>query len=349
MGKCYDCNDCGTKLSSYYSHWRHRKNSCPSKTKDKVHNIQQNAALGQGLKEKMVEARLSVESEEEESDKLSDADESMKSKLSDESGDSDREVDAEEILKISKCDRCCGDTRDNEDDVSEESDDIESMNGDDSMKNTDELENSDINAEKEEEKEIKDIEGSCKHFNKMLALQRQQQQRNEDLSEIDGSNDSDEEYEPSHDMWRNLIEQERGNRKAVMQLLYTLYCFFKSSEGASYRKMIKDVEFAHKMKRLTESKSIDYALEKNKDFPVKDYNDDIKNLLDSVGIRRLVEIFYGFSSDKLMKRIDAVVKMRIGRDTRNRTLENVVEDIFKHCNDEILDKIRTEKKKMKKK
>ncbi len=113
--------------------------------------------------------------------------------------------------------------------------------------------------------------------------------------------------------------------------------------------MIKDVEFAHKMKRLTETKSINYALEKNKDFLVKDYNDNIKNLLDSVGIQRLVEIFYGFSSDKLMKKIDAVVKMRIGRDTRNRTLENVVEDIFKHCNDEILDKIRTEKKKMKKK
>ena len=34
MGKCYDCNDCGTKLSSYYSHWRHRKNSCPLKSKD---------------------------------------------------------------------------------------------------------------------------------------------------------------------------------------------------------------------------------------------------------------------------------------------------------------------------
>ena len=50
-----------------------------------------------------------------------------------------------------------------------------------------------------------------------------------------------------------------------------------------------------------------------------------------------------------MKKIDAVVSIRIGRDTRNRTLENVAEDIFKHCNDEILDKIRTEKKKMKKK
>ena len=61
------------------------------------------------------------EKEEEGSDKLADAYESMKSKLSDESDDSDREVDAEEILKTIKCDGCCRDTRDSEDDISEES------------------------------------------------------------------------------------------------------------------------------------------------------------------------------------------------------------------------------------
>ena len=212
------------------------------------------------------------------------------------------------------------------------------------MKNTDELENSDINAEKEEEKESKDIEGSWKHFNKMLALQSQQQQ-----GEIDGSNDSDEECEPSDNMWRNLIEQEHGDRKAVMQLLYTLYCFFKSSEGTSYRKLIKDIEFAHKMKRLTKSKSINYAIEKNKEFLANNFDADIKNLLHSTKVRWLIEIFYGFSSDELMKKIDAAVSIRMGKDTRNRTLEDVAEDVFNHCNDEILDKIRTEKKKMKKK
>ena len=213
----------------------------------------------------------------------------VEGKLSDESDNSDREVDAEEMLKTNKCDGCCQDMQDSEDDASEESDDIGSVNG-------------------------------------------------------------DEECEPSHNMWRNLIEQECGDRKAVMQLLYTLYCFFKSSEGASYRKLIKDIEFAHKMKRLTESKSINYALEKNKDILVKQfYDDDIRNLLHSTKVRCLVEIFYGFSSDKLMKKIDAAVNIRMGKDTRNRTLEDVAEDVFYHCNDEILDKIRVEKKKMKKK
>ena len=99
------------------------------------------------------------------------------------------------------------------------------------------------------------------------------------------------------------------------------------------------------MKRLTESKSINYALEKNKDILVKEfYDDDIRNLLHSTKVRWLIEIFYGFSSDELMKKIDAAVNIRMGKDTRNRTLEDVAEDVFNHCNDEILDKIRVEKK-----
>ena len=50
-----------------------------------------------------------------------------------------------------------------------------------------------------------------------------------------------------------------------------------------------------------------------------------------------------------MKKIDAAVSIRMGKDTRNRTLEDVAEDVFNHCNDEILDKIWVEMKKMKKK
>ena len=178
-------------------------------------------------------------------------------------------------------------------------------------------------------------------------MQNQQQQRTKDLTDEELT---DEECESSHNMWGNLIEIAHGDQKAVMQLLYSLYCFFKSSEGASYRKLIKDIEFAHKMKRLTESKSIDYALEKNKDILMKQfYDEDIRNLLHSTKVRWLVEIFYGFSSDKLMKKIDAAVNIRIAKDPRSRTLEDAVENVFNHCHDEILDKIRIEKKKMKKK
>ena len=278
----YTCKNCNSIFGHRQSLWKHEKKRCPRRKEnvgvaDETYNIQHDAALGQGLKEK----RISSPDLAPPSALDSSGDDS---KLSDESNDSDREVDAEEMLKTIKTDGRCQDMQDSEDDASEESDDIGSVNG-------------------------------------------------------------DEECEPSPNMWRNLIEQECGDRKAVMQLLYTLYCFFKSSEGASYRKLIKDIEFAHKMKRLTESKSINYALEKNKDILVKDYDDDIRNLLHSTKVRRLVEIFYGFSSDKLMKKIDAAVNIRIAKDPRSRTLEDAVEDVFNHCNDEILDKIRTEKKK----
>ena len=279
----YTCKNCNSIFGHRQSLWKHEKKRCPRRKEnvgvaDETYNIQHDAALGQGLKEK----RISSPDLAPPSALDSSGDDS---KLSDESNDSDREVDAEEMLKTIKTDGRCQDMQDSEDDASEESANIESVNGDDSAKNTDELENSDINVEKEEEKETKEIEGSWKHFNKMLALQNQQQQRNKDLTDEELT---DEECEPSHYIWGNLIEITHGDQKAVMQLLYSLYCFFKSSEGAGYRKLIEDVEFAYNRKRLTVTKSIDYALEKNKDFPVKDYNDDIKNLLESVGIRRLV-------------------------------------------------------------
>ncbi len=184
---------------------------------------------------------------------------------------------------------------------------------------------------------------------------------NEDSDESEGSDvDTDDA------LWRSLIKISSNINETVFNTLASTFYLYKSSDGELFQKILRDVEYAKNSLYFAESKSINYALRKNKDSILEMMNNCDKHrgndlwcsLLDTKPgcrvltgencaccdgygvldrLRPILEIYYGMRHDDLMQNIDKAVDARIINN--KETLKEAIGNVFAQYKEKILETV----------